>query len=366
MTSNGRADNGGAATITDVAAQAGVSIKTVSRVMNHEPGVRSDTREHVLGVMAALNYRPKLSARSLAGARSFIIGLLYFDPSAAFVAGVQQGATLRCRDAGYHLVVESLDNDAPDLEQQVDRMVSALRPDGMILTPPLCDNPQVLKALRDSRTPCVLVSPARDIDGMPSVRMDDAHAAEEITELLIGLGHQRIGFIRGATDQAASKLRYQGFLRAMKSHRIAVDKDCVVQGDFTYATGVQAAQQLLSRRMRPTAVFASNDDMALGVLATAQRLGLAVPGDLSIAGFDDSPAAGLVWPPLTTVHQPKDEMARAAVDLLIAAGRAEPGAPTAHRVLAHALVVRESTNIAAARPKPRGARTPVKTRSKPV
>jgi len=335
-----------APTIIDVAEQAGVSIKTVSRVMNQEPGVHASTREQVLAVMAELNYRPKQSARSLAGARSFLIGLLYYDPSAAFVAGVQQGATLRCREAGYHLVVESLDDDAPDIAQQVDRMIAALRPDGMILTPPLCDNTQVLDALRDSRTPSVRVSPARDVPGHASVRMDDARAAGEITNLLIELGHERIAFVKGAADQSASRLRYQGYQRAMKAARLAIDPELVVQGDFMFDSGVRAATALLARRKRPTAVFASNDDMALGVLATAQRLGIAVPGELSIAGFDDSPAAGLVWPRLTTVHQPKDEMARAAVDLLIAARRpdgAQPAAPSAHTVLRHELVLREST-----------------------
>ncbi|MFX8067229.1 hypothetical protein ABTK78_19290, partial [Acinetobacter baumannii] len=135
------------------------------------------TRDQVLKVVEALRYRPMQSARSLAGGRSFLIGLLYYDPSANFVGSVQQGATLRCRELGYHLVVESLHNDAPDLRQQVDRMVLALRPDGMILTPPLCDNPEVLAALRESGTPCVLISPERDIRGEPSVRMDDVHAA---------------------------------------------------------------------------------------------------------------------------------------------------------------------------------------------
>ncbi len=338
---------GAAATITDVAEQSGVSIKTVSRVINQESGVHPATREHVLKVVAALKYRPKLSARSLAGARSFLIGLLYYDPSAAFVGDVQQGATLRCREAGYHLVVESLHNDAPDLAQQVARMVSALQPDGMILTPPLCDNPAVLKALRENQTPCVLMSPARDVKGMPSVRMDDTKAAEEMTNLLIGLGHERIAFIKGPPDQAASGLRYLGYERAMQSHGMAVDPAYVCTGTFVFQSGVDAAHQLMSRRVRPTAIFAGNDDMALGVLAAAQRLGLAVPSDLSIAGFDDSPAARLVWPALTTVRQPKNEMARVAVEMLIAANRSDAqtlSADQMHRVLPHELVVRDSTS----------------------
>ena len=335
-------------TITDVAKVAGVSIKTVSRVMNKEPGVHAETRAHVLKVVAQMKYRPKLSARSLAGARSFLIGLLYYDPSASFVSGVQQGATLRCRESGYHLVVESLKDHAPDLGQQVDHMVSALRPDGMILTPPLCDNPHVLQALRDSGTPCVLISPERDRDGISSVRMNDVLAAEQITEHLISLGHTKIGFVKGPVDQAASALRYKGFMRAMKSHGLVVERDFVYTGDFKFHSGVEGANKILSKRSRPTALFASNDDMALGVLAAAQSLGLVVPDELSIAGFDDSPAASLVWPQLTTVRQPIAAMARLAVEMLISPnrlgdGEAEPVLGPTHKVLDHELVIRLST-----------------------
>jgi LacI family transcriptional regulator len=335
-------------TISDVARSAGVSIKTVSRVMNNEAGVHPETRARVRQVMADLRYRPSQSARSLAGARSFLIGLLYFDPSAAFVAGVQQGATMRCREAGYHLVVESMNDDAPDLREQVHLMVSTLRPDGMILTPPLCDNPHVLKALRESGTPTVLVSPLRQRKDMLSVRMDDVHAAEEITQLLLGLGHRRIAFIRGPANQAASALRHQGFVNAMQAADIEVEDELVVEGDFRFDSGVAATHQLLKLRHRPTAVFASNDDMALGVLAAAQRQGLAIPGDLAIAGFDDSPASSLVWPPLTTVRQPKLAMARAAVEMLIAGTAEGPPRQAANaatqRVLPHELVVRDSTS----------------------
>ncbi|MFG6458557.1 LacI family DNA-binding transcriptional regulator [Roseateles sp. BYS96W] len=336
---------GSSPTIVDVAREAGVSIKTVSRVLNHEPGVHESTREQVLKVVEALRYRPKQSARSLAGGRSFLIGLLYYDPSAIFVGSVQQGATLRCRELGYHLVVESLHNDAPDLRQQIDRMVLALRPDGMILTPPLCDNPEVLAALRESGTPCVLMSPERDIRGVPSVRMDDVHAAEELTSLLIKLGHERIAFIKGPPDQSASAARYQGFVSAMRAHGLEPDLELVQPGDFSFASGRDAAQQLLSGPKPPTAVFASNDDMALGVLAAAHRLGLNVPAELSVVGFDDSPTAALVWPPLTTVRQPVAEMARTAVEMLVQGHRAEVPADDAdlHKVLAHELIVRDST-----------------------
>jgi LacI family transcriptional regulator len=331
-----------APTIIDVAREAGVSIKTVSRVLNREAGVHEQTREQVLAVVGRLKYRPKLSARSLAGARSFLIGLLYYDPSAAFVGAAQKGAVVRCRESGYHLVVESIEDQAPDIDAQVDRMVSALRPDGMILTPPLCDNPRVLEALAAHGTPVVLISPGQHDAALMSVRMDDVHAAEEVTRLLIGLGHERIGFIRGKADQAASGLRHAGFERAMKAHGLTVDPALVCQGDFTYHGGVQAAQRLLTLRQRPTAVFASNDDMALGVMAEALRLGMSVPTELSVVGFDDSPAAALVHPALTTVRQPLEEMARLAVDLLITPGEEQASSAEEH-VMAHRLVVRGST-----------------------
>ena len=329
-------------TIVDVARKAGVSIKTVSRVMNKEPTVHAQTRALVLEVVAELHYRPQLSARSLAGAKSFLVGLLYYEPSAAYVAGIQRGATLRCREAGRHLVVESLQSDGADLQPQIESMLAALRPDGMILTPPLCDDPRILETLRASATPCVLISPAGDDHGMAQVAMDDALAAEELTNLLVSLGHERIAFIQG--DQAASERRQRGFERAMASHRLAVDPALVIPGKFDFDSGVDAAHSLLRRPTPPTAVFAANDDMALGVLAAAQRLGLAVPGELSIVGFDDSRAATLVWPALTTVRQPVAEMAMAAVDLLLS-DELKPGAtgtPPA-RVLAHELVVRGST-----------------------
>ncbi|MEW6706469.1 MAG: LacI family DNA-binding transcriptional regulator [Pseudomonadota bacterium] len=338
-------------TIVEVAEKAGVSIKTVSRVLNHEANVKPETRELVLRVVAELNYRPKLSARSLAGARSFLLGLLYYDPSAAFVAGMQRGATLRCREAGYHLVVESFGADAGNLTAQLGHMLGALQPDGMILTPPICDNAEVLAAIQASGTPCVLLSPGDRGAHLPQVRMDEVQAARELTELLIGLGHRRIGFIKGAPEQAASEWRLRGFLQAMRGRGLAVDAACVFDGDFTFPSGQRAAEHLLGLGAPPTAVFASNDDTALGFMAAAQRRGLQVPQDVSVVGFDDSPSASLVWPALTTVRQPVFEMAVAAVDMLLARVGGVPAderqAPV--KVLPHELVLRDSTAAPARR-----------------
>ena len=334
-------------TIIDVARRAGVSIKTVSRVVNKEPTVHADTRARVQEAVDALNYRPQQSARSLAGARSFLIGLLYYDPSAAFVAGVQRGATLRCREAGRHLVVESVQESGDHVQAQLEAMLAALRPDGMILTPPLSDDPAILETLRASRTPCVLISPGEGHD-MASVRMDDTLAAEELTNLLISLGHTAIAFIEG--DQSASDRRRAGYERALKAHRIALDPALIVPGSFEFESGVAAARKLFALPRPPTAIFAANDDMALGALTTAQRMGIAVPQDVAIVGFDDSQTATLVWPELTTVRQPLAEMAMAAVDMLLSGEARVDGRQAAPvRVLQHEVVVRGSTAAPAKR-----------------
>lgn len=324
-----------APTITDVARAAGVSMKTVSRVLNDEPNVQPQMRERVMTAVRALNYRPNLYARSLARSRSSLIGLLYYAASAHFVTGVQLGATTRCRELGYHLVVEALEDGRG--ARQLEHMIATLRPDGVILVPPVCDDERVLATLADAAMPCVRLSPGRPAPALGQVSMDDEHAAAEMTAYLASLGHRRIGFIEGAASQAASSRRLAGHRAALAAHGLADDPALVVPGAFTFRSGLEGCDRLLALAEPPTAIFAANDDMALGAVFAAQRRGLAVPADLSVAGFDDSPLASLVWPQLTTVRQPVAEMAVAAVDLLV-----QRGEPTA-AVLPHALLARGST-----------------------
>jgi LacI family transcriptional regulator len=302
-----------APTIIDVAREAQVSIKTVSRVVNAEPGVHEDTLTRVREAIQRLNYRPKLSARSLAGARSFLIGLFYFDGQSGYIGNLQRGATRSCRELGYHLFVEPLDASAPDLVAQVERSLSALRPDGVILASPLCDHPGVLEALQAQGTRVVKLSP-RELQGS-CVGIDDVQAARELTLLLLDAGHERIGFLQGPADQIASQRRQQGFSIALRAAQYR--PAWIASGDFTYQSGVLAAQAWHAMSKRPTAVFAANDEMALGLIAESRRLGHQLPEELSVVGFDDSPAAAMIWPGLTTVHQPLDEMAATAMRLLV-------------------------------------------------
>jgi LacI family transcriptional regulator len=332
------------ATIHDVADRAGVSIKTVSRVLNKEPNVRPETRDRVLAAAEALHYRPSVSARSLAGSRSYLIALFFDNPSPAYVGDVQRGAVARCREAGYHLVVEPLDSAAPNAPDLVRATMSTLRPDGAILTPPVCDRPLILDALSELRAPYVRIAPDTEIERAPYVWMDDRMAAYEMTGHLLKLGHRDIGFIVGHPDHGASHLRLEGFTRAMQDQGCVVRADRIAQGHFSFQSGFDGANVLLAQKSRPTAIFASNDDMAMGVLAVAHRHGLAVPADLSVVGFDDTPAATTVAPRLTTVRQPIFAMAEVAADMLIAGGGKwpAPGRPPS-QLLPFDIIVREST-----------------------
>lgn len=328
-----------------MAEKAGVSIKTVSRVLNNEANVRPDTRERVKAVVAGLGYRPNLSARSLAGSRSFLIGLCFDNPNPAYVSDAQIGAMGRCRESGYHLLVEPFDALGEDPAAVLEPMIYNVRVDGVILTPPVSDHAAVLAMLDASKTPYVRVSPERDREHGPSVYMDDYSAAYDMTVHLLGLGHRRIGFVRGHPDHGVSPRRYDGFAAAMADHGCAVDPDLVRQGYFTFQSGFSAAESLLAQKARPTAVFAASDDMALGVMSVAARLGLSIPSDLSVVGFDDNPAAKVVWPQLTTVRQPIAEMAAAAAELLIsgdAKAALEAGQPLT-RMLDFEIILRQSS-----------------------
>jgi LacI family transcriptional regulator len=312
------------ATIYDVADRAGVSIKTVSRVMNAEPNVREEMRERVLEAAAQLDYHPNLSARSLAGARSFLIAA-FVDATLTlqhwrnergtdYLARIQLGATLPCRAAGFHLLVELVDSEAASMRQDVRSLLAALKPDGVILTPPSSDNQVLLEILRKAGTPFVRLGAERPAGGGLRLSLDDRAAARGMTEYLLELGHRRIGFIGGARHYGSSQARQDGFMQAMAARGLFTP--WIAGGDFTYASGMEAARVLLGHAQRPTAIFASNDDMALGCLAVAAELGLRVPEDLSVAGFDDSTGSHFSRPRLTTLRQPIVEMAALAAEKL--------------------------------------------------
>jgi LacI family transcriptional regulator len=303
-------------TIKDVATKAEVSFKTVSRVLNGEPHVRKEVRERVLAAAAALDYRPNNAARGLIGARSRLIGFLYDNPNYSYVTQGEVGALLRCRQAGYHLVVEPIDSQA-DVAQQIEQIISSLRLDGVILTPPISDDPAAMAMLDRLGVAHVRIAPSSARESAPCVFIDDEAAAYALTRHLIELGHRAIGFVQGHPDHGASQQRQAGFERAMEEAGLATPPHRIAQGYFTFESGMAAGRALLAPADRPTAVFAANDKMALGVLAAARELGLSAPADLALAGFDDNRVSRLSSPQLTTAHQPVDLMCAAAAEMLI-------------------------------------------------
>ena len=318
-----------------------MSIKTVSRVLNHEPHVREATRNRVLAAVAKLNYTPNISARALAGARSYLLCLYIDNPSPGYVAQVEQGAMSACRRNGCHLIVEELQPNDPGLRERILAQHATVPMDGVLLTPPLCDNPTMLDALDSARTPYVRIAPSHQVERSAYVYMDDRRAGYEMTAYLQSLGHTDIAFIAGPSDHVAAGQRREGFLEAMRDAGFEPAPSRLQHGAFSFRSGWDCGERLLSRPDRPTAVFVGNDDMALGVMAVANRLHLEVPEQVTIVGFDDSPSAQVVWPQLTTVRQPVAEMAKVAAELLIARSADGEGRPA--RRMEFEVIVRDSS-----------------------
>ncbi len=338
-----------AVTIHDVAKKAGVSFKTVSRVLNNEANVSAETQDKVRKAISALQYSPSIAARVLAGSRSFLVGLLYDTPSSYYTHSVQMGALERCREAGFHLVLEKCSSQARDAAATILVSIRHTRLDGVILTPPLSDNQTVRESLVEQKIPHVLISPPKLEPGVSSVTMDDRRAAFDMTQYLISLGHRRIGFIKGLSRHGAAMLRLLGYEDALRSGGIKLDEDLVKDGNFRFQSGADAAEELLRQKERPTAIFASNDEMGAGAVVTAHRLGISIPRELSVVGFDDVPYASITWPALTTVHQPIVEMGAAAAGLLIAgiqSRKSDPDGPAPSISFQHEMKIRGSTGPA--------------------
>ncbi len=326
-------------TIRDVAQGADVSIKTVSRVVNNEPNVRPETRARVLEVARALQYEPNLAARGLAGRRTLSIGLLYETPHEfSYVKQVLEGAFAAGEAAGYSLLLRPC--TAQPSGDDTRRFVRQTRVDGVLLPAPISDCGEVTEALAELNTPFVQISPKTVREGWTSVSPNDRQACYALTEHVLAFGHRRVGFVRGDERHGASANRLAGHLGCLQAHGLA-DAAQAVAGQFDFESGRRGAHQLLRSAAPPTAIIASNDDMAAGVIVAARELGLDVPRDLSVAGFDDSPAALHTWPPLTTVRQPVGEIAGRATEMLIERLGDEDPEPR-HLVLECELVVRAS------------------------
>ena len=331
-----------------MAGLAGVSAMTVSRVINGQSNVRAATREAVSEAIRRLNYAPNPAARSLAGAGQPKIALLYSNPSAGYLSEFLVGSLDQGARSDVQLIVEKC--DIGDHEVEVARHLIERGIDGIILPPPLCDSAAVLEVLTEAGVPTVVVATGSPPEHLLAVTIDDHQAAYTMTRHILSLGHRRVGFIVGETNQTASARRLEGYRAALREAGLAADDALIAPGRFTYRSGLDAAERLLDHAEPPTAIFASNDDMAAATVAVAHRRGLDVPGDVTVCGFDDTTLAIAIWPELTTIHQPIADMSRAAVEMLVAAIRGG-GVASRHRLLDFTLVRRQSD--AAPRRRPR-------------
>lgn len=306
--------------IEDVAEAAKVSMKTVSRVLNHEPNVSEETRRRVEAAVEKLQYRPNPSARVLAGRKSYLIAMLYDNPSSNYLMEVELGVLDACQARHYHMMLAPLVYDATDIVAKVEALVVQSRLDGVVLTPPITDDPALLKRLDELDVPYASVSPKEEHRHI-GVVVDEEEAVAEMIGHLAALGHRRIGHIKGHAAHGASGWRLAGYREGLKRAGLRYDASLVVDGEFSYDSGFAAANTLLDLKRPPTAIFAANDDMAAGVICAIYERGLSVPGDVSVCGFDDTPIARHIYPTLTTVRQPTREMGRIAGEELLKAIR---------------------------------------------
>jgi len=300
-------------TLHDVAKLAGVSPMTVSRFIDGSRTVRDSAR--VKAAIEQLGYSPDAAARSLASAAAVKIGLLYGNPSATFNSEFLIDLLENSRRIGCQLAIERC--ASPRNERVAANRLMQEGVDGVILPTPVCESQTLLMQFEDARIPVVAVGTGRDNVRGLSLRIDNFRAAQEMTRYLLSLGHRDIGFILGHPRQIDTAQRYEGFVAALEAAGLRAPSSRVRQGQYTFRSGFNAATQLLAGHVKPTAIFASNDDMAAGALAAAHRLKLEVPGVLSIVGFDDTPLASTVWPSLTTIRQPIKKLTERALELLV-------------------------------------------------
>jgi LacI family transcriptional regulator len=326
-------------TIIDVAREAGVSYTTVSRVLNNKGSVKAETRERVLLAMTRLGYVVDQRARSLAGGHSQVIGLLVHDVGTSYIGEIIRGVDAEVASAQYDLLLYTTHRRKTKESAYVITLTRGMA-DGLLLVLPR-DPGAYLETLRQHRFPHVLIDHRGGDEEAPAVAAANWQGAYEATEYLIELGHRRIGFITGAMDQICAQDRLAGYETALADHGIALNPELMYRGDFFQHLGYAGASVLLELPHPPTAIFASNDVSAFGVMEAVREHGLRIPADVSVVGFDDIPQAAHVHPPLTTVRQPLEEMGRQATRMLLEHIK-DPLRPPKRVELPTELVVRQS------------------------
>jgi LacI family transcriptional regulator len=296
------------ATIRDVANIAGVSIKTVSRVLNNEPFVKKSTRDKVLTAIDELGYVTSMSARRLATGQSYTIGLIFHNASWHYTQYVLKGVIETARKSGFSTLLHPCDVCSDTDIKEVLNLVHQRVVDGLIFTPPADNAREVIHELQQLEVPFVRLTPQDRTSPLPYVTATDMQGAFEMTNYLISLDHRRIGFIHGPEDQRAGHDRFAGYKKAISAAGFGLDPHIITYGYDHFKSGFRAAKHFLKLEPKPSAIFCNNDEMAAGSISAVFEEGLKVPNNISVAGFDDIPLASQVWPPLTTVQQPIDKI----------------------------------------------------------
>lgn len=305
-------------TINDVAALAGVSKKTVSRVINRSEFISEKTRIAVQEAIQTLGFVPNPQARALAFRRNFLIALLHDNPNAQTVLNFQQGVLDAIKDSDLALLVRPVDRGSDHMLDDVRTFLEKQRPIGALLLPPISENDDLAALCESLGVRYVRVGSALLDDAKHCISSNDREVVAEAVRGLIALGHRRIGFVRGPVGFRSAAERESGFLEALTEAGLTLPDELNTPGNYRFTAGVEAGEALLSQPEPPTAVFVSNDEMAAGVMSVAHSKGLSVPAELSIIGFDDSPTATHIWPALSTVRWPIREMGSRAARTLVA------------------------------------------------
>ena len=330
------------ATIKDVASHSLVSIKTVSRVINNEYGVSKTTKSKVLKSIKALDYNPNKAAQGLRSKKSFLIGLVYDNPDKFYLSDIQSGVLETCAKNGFSVVLFPCNHQEEDLTEKLIEFAKRTNLDGLILTPPISDMKELVRNVQ-LEIPLCVVSPGLLTSNPLCVSSDDFKATYTMTCHLIKQGHKEIGFIKGHKDHGATQHRLDGYLDALSDNNIQIKQENITEGDFSFDSGEIAAKQLLKKgASKVTAIFASNDAMAAGVMKAAHKAKINIPNDISLVGFDNSPTASQAWPSITTIAQPIKEMASSAAQILIDNISNKSEKKNVNKVFGSELVFRES------------------------
>ncbi|HEX2645066.1 MAG TPA: LacI family DNA-binding transcriptional regulator [Thermoanaerobaculia bacterium] len=327
-------------TIKEVAREAGVSVATVSRVFTGSVPVQTETRRRVLEVATRLNYQPHAGARSLTTRKTGVLGVLLPNLYGEFFSEVIRGIDLTARRAGYHVFLSSSHSDRTEVEAVLRNLRG--RVDGLIVMSPEADA-QALQANLPPALPVVLLNCEVQGSAFSSINIDNHGGAYAMTRHLIGLGHRRIAFLQGARGNYDARERLRGFRGALRES--GLEGGIEIPGDFSEEAGCRAAAEILGLDPRPTAVFAANDSMAIGLLSALQEAGVRVPADIAVTGFDDIPIARFLSPPLTTVGVRIAGLGERAIDRLLShldGSAGESREPRRHEILTTTLVVRGS------------------------